>query len=61
MKEIKRVGLRISKNYNSFESSVEREIEYNNEEERDTLIAEMYAECRKDIARQIEIQNGARK
>ena len=57
MKEIKKVVIKLSKNYNSYESSVEREIEYNTQEERDGIVNQMFAECRRDINRQMDMKN----
>jgi len=57
MKELKKVVIKLSKNYNSYESSVEREIEYNTQEERDGIVNQMFAECRRDINRQMDMPN----
>lgn len=54
-KETIRVGLKQSVNYQTYGSTIETEIFYNNDAERDAKVNELYAKCRKDINRQKEI------
>ncbi len=54
-KETVRVGLKRSKNYQGYESVIEREIFYKNSTDRDKIIKEMYAQCRKDLTDQMAI------
>lgn len=54
-KEVIRVGLKKTKNYQSYECSIEKEIEYISNDMRDTLVSQIYAQCRKDISKQMEV------
>lgn len=54
-REIVRVGLKQSKNYNSYESTIEQEIWYETPIEREQKVAKLYARCRKDIAKQVAL------
>ena len=54
-KEIVRVGLKKTKNYQSYESVIEKEIFYNTLEERNQIVSGLYAQCRKDISKQQEV------
>jgi len=57
-KETIRIGLKRSKNFQTYESTVEREIFYETEEQRKEIKNKVYAELRKDIKEQMEIDSG---
>lgn len=59
-RETIRVGLKKTKNFQSYEATIEKEIFYKDSEERTAIVQELYAICRKDIAKQIEL-DGVRK
>ena len=54
-KEMAKVGLKKTKNFQSYESSIEKEIFYNNAEERQNIVSELFAQCRKSISEQMKV------
>ena len=54
-KETIRLGIKKTKNFQSYESSVEREIFYKDEKERKAIKNRIYAELRNDISEQMEL------
>lgn len=60
-KETIRVGLKKSKSYQVYDASIEKEIYYNSAEERDEIVAVLYATLRKDISKQMKIDGNGGK
>lgn len=52
-KEIVRIGLKKSRNYQTYESTIEKEIYYKTAEERSATVNELFATVRKELVEQM--------